>query len=45
VLYDEGAIELLDEIIEEMERRYLLLQAALTDDLSRYNDLKDCRGS
>jgi DNA segregation ATPase FtsK/SpoIIIE-like protein len=38
VVYDEGAIELLDDLIDEMERRYTLLQQYSADDLSRYNE-------
>lgn len=39
VVYDEGAIELFDRLIEEMERRYALLQKSGADDLARYNAL------
>lgn len=38
IVYDEGAIELFDALVGEMERRYELLQAAGTDDLTRYNE-------
>ena len=38
VVYDEGVIALLDELIDEMQNRYERLQRAGTDDLSQYND-------
>jgi len=38
IVYDEGAMELFDALVCEMERRYELLQAAGTDDLTRYNE-------
>jgi len=38
IVYDEGAMELFDALVGEMERRYELLQAAGTDDLTRYNE-------
>lgn len=37
IVYDEGALELLDRLIEEMEDRYQLLRAAEVDDLTEYN--------
>jgi S-DNA-T family DNA segregation ATPase FtsK/SpoIIIE len=44
IVYDEGAIRLFDDLIEEMERRYTLLQQAGVDDLTRYNELNRGRG-
>lgn len=38
VVYDDGAIELLDEMIEEMEKRYDNLKKAGVDDLYHYNE-------
>jgi hypothetical protein len=40
IVYDSGAVELLDQLIEEMERRYALLGPAGADDLARYNELQ-----
>jgi hypothetical protein len=37
VVHEDGAIALLDRLIDEMERRYVLLQQAGADDLARYN--------
>jgi hypothetical protein len=37
VVYDQGAIELLDQLMEEMETRYRMLQDSGVDDLATYN--------
>jgi DNA segregation ATPase FtsK/SpoIIIE-like protein len=36
VVYDEGTIKLFDELIEEMEARYKMLQEAGADDIAAY---------
>ena len=43
VVHDEGAVALLDRLIDEMERRYALLSAADADDLARYNETRVAR--
>jgi hypothetical protein len=37
VVYDEGAVELLDALVEEMEQRYMLFQHRGADDLAAFN--------
>jgi S-DNA-T family DNA segregation ATPase FtsK/SpoIIIE len=37
VVFDEGVVELLSALVEEMERRYVLLQQASVDDLTSFN--------